>query len=317
MKNWHILSLLAAILPLSTSLFAQSAMSGATTEIGSPPHFVMAALAEAARQSKNIDVNLEFPDDIAGAQVAVAKGQVDFATIPVITTLLMRRGLGAFRFIGSVQGQNYADQLRVVTGFNAGVYHALTFADSGIEDWDDFRDKRVFVGTQNDGSSTLVQRLIKLVTGYKANDEYEAVKMNWTDGITGLLNGSVDVVIRPGAAPADFVDRILSSSDRKLRILGIPAEIAEGDRYQKFSTAPGSLPSFIPVKHYDSDRIEITNGGSTIAVMMAVVVNHDIDHDLVYGITKRYIEGFDDLSVAKPWVDSLILQAPFTGLHEK
>lgn len=302
---------------LSPPLLADITLTGATTAPGSPPHFVMLAMTEAAEASQAIETNLTFPGNIALAQVDVAKGTLDVATIPVISTLLMRRGLSTFRSIGSVQGQVYADRLRAITGFNAGVYHVLTYADTDIEGWEDLRDKKIYIGTENDGSHILVQRLIKLVTGFKAGIDYTAVRMDWEESIASMLSGNVDALIRPGAVPAEFVDRLLASSDRKLRVLGIPSEIAEGKRYQKFSTAPGSLPSFIPEQRYDSERVDVINGGSTIALMMAVIVNREMDHDLVYAMTKKYIASLDDLATVEPWVSSLNLADPFTGLHQQ
>lgn len=297
---------------IATSAFAQETLSSATADVGSAPHFVTTSYAAAASEAGLANVQVQEGQALTRVQLAIAKGELDLGTVPVVTLFLMKRGLAMFSELGAEQGAELMGNLTAITGFQAGVYHAMTFADSGIDDWSDIKGKRVFVGAPTGGAAPQVQQMIKLVTGYTPGEDYEAIKLDWGGGIQGMLDGKIDMVVRPGSAPAGYMDRLTSAG--KVRIHGVPDEVFSSEGFTQFANAPGTLPAQIDANVYDSASVEVTNGGNTLSIGLALAANKDLDADLVYGITKAYIESLDDLNSATPWVPSLELDQGVWGL---
>jgi len=315
--------LLTVVLSLNASglLRAQEPdqLQAVSTEAGSPPHVVMNLIAKTTQDAGVALVSLSTTESLASLQLDIAGGRVSLGTVPLIMPLLMERGLSMFRKLGAVEGKKLASKLRAITTFNAGSYHAVVRVDSGIESWQDIKGKRVFVGPEAGGASIQPLRMIGLITGYKSGTDFEAVKLDWQSGVDGLRDGSIDMVLQPAAVPAAFIESLISANIGKLRILGVPADTAASKKFQRFASAPGTLPGLISAEHYESSQVEITNGGTTIAIAMAVLVDQRLDPELVYRITRSYIaaisgEPGNDLGVTRADMESMQVERGFVGL---
>ena len=291
---------------------AEDTLSAATADVGSAPHFVMTSVAGAADRAGLANVQVQEGQALTRVQLAVSRGELDIGTIPIVTTFLMRNGLAMFSELGAAEGAALSDNLTAITGFSAGVYHAMTFADSGIEDWDDIKGRRVFIGAPTGGAAVQVQQMIRLITGYEPGTDYEPVQLDWGAGVQGMLDGTIDVVVRPGTLPAGYIDRLTSAGP--IRLLGVPDDVAETETFMRFSNAPGTLPAAISGDIYDADLVDVTNGGTTMAIALAVVANAELDEDLIYGITSAYIDGLEEAMTANPWAANLGLQDGVFGL---
>lgn len=312
--------LLAALLgaSLAGSVAAQETLSSATADVGSAPHYVMTSMAGAAEAADLANVQVQEGQALTRVQLAVARGEMDMGTIPLVTTFLMRNGLAMFSDLGAEQGAELSNNLAAITGFSAGVYHPMVFAESGIETWDDIAGKRVFIGAPTGGAAVQVQQMIRLITGFEPGEDYEAVQLDWGGGVQGMLDGTIDMVVRPGTLPAGYVDRLTSAGP--IRILGVPTDVVAREDFSRFSNAPGTLPAAIPTDLYDTDLVEVTNEGATMAIGLALVVNANMDERLAYDLTSAYIARLDDMMSATPWAANMGLESgtyglsPITGL---
>lgn len=304
---------------VSTMAFGQETLSSATADVGSAPHFVMTTMAAAAEEASLANVQVQEGQALTRVQLAVARGEMDMGTIPLVTTFLMRNGLAMFSDLGAEQGAELSANLGAITGFSAGVYHPMVFAESGIESWSDIEGRRVFIGAPTGGAAVQVQQMIRLITGFEPGEDYEAVQLDWGAGVQGMLDGTIDMVIRPGTLPAGYVDRLTSAGP--IRILGIPADVAATEDFTRFSNAPGTLPAQIPSDLYDAELVEVVNDGTTMAIGLALVVNMSMDETLAHDLTAAYIAGLDEAMGAAPWVPNMGLEegifglSPITGLR--
>jgi len=302
----------AAVVCIAATSHAEETLSAATADVGSAPHFVMTSIAGAADRAGLANVQVQEGQALTRVQLAVSRGELDIGTIPIVTTFLMRNGLAMFSELGAAEGAALSENLTAITGFSAGVYHAMTFADSGIEDWDDIKGRRVFIGAPTGGAAVQVQQMIRLITGYEPGTDYEPVQLDWGAGVQGMLDGTIDVVIRPGTLPAGYIDRLTSAGP--IRLLGVPEDVAGTETFTRFSNAPGTLPAVISGDIYDADLVDVTNGGATMAIALAVVANAELDDDLIYGITSAYIDGLEGAMATNPWAANLGLQGGVYGL---
>ena len=307
-----MLAAVSAALVIGSGAFAQETLSSATADVGSSPHVVMTSIATVAEKAGLANVQVQEGQALTRVQLAVAKGELDLGTIPQITVFLMGKSLAMFKDLGAEQGAELVGNLKAITGFQAGVYHPMVFADSGIESWEDLKGKRVFVGAPTGGAAPQVQQMIKLITGYVPGDDYEAIKLDWGAGVQAMLDGKIDVFIRPGVVPAPYMDRLTSAG--KIRILGVPQDIYESEGFTKFSRAPGTVKAQIDAAAYDADKVEVAYNGNTLGIGLALVANADLDEGLVYELTKAHIANLEALNASTVWAPSMQLEAATYGL---
>jgi len=73
-----------------------------------------------------------------------ARGEIAFfSSVPSLVGLMAN---GARMYESVADAAKVAGNLRSILGFEAGAYHPVTLAGSGIESWDDIKGKTVFTG---------------------------------------------------------------------------------------------------------------------------------------------------------------------------
>lgn len=307
-----ILKTVCFALVLGSGAVAQETLSSATADVGSSPHTVMTSIATVAEKAGLANVQVQEGQALTRVQLAVAKGELDMGTIPQITVFLMSKSLAMFKDLGAEQGAELAGNLKAITGFQAGVYNPIVFSDSGIDSWDDLKGKRVFVGAPTGGAAPQVQQMIKIITGMSPGEDFEAIKLDWGAGVQGMLDGKIDVLIRPGVSPAPFMDRLTSAGT--VRILGVPQEVYDSEGFTKFSRAPGTVKASIDASLYDADKVEVLNSGNSLGIGLALVANAGLDEGLVYELTKAHIANLDALNASTVWAPSMELSQAIYGL---
>lgn len=76
------------------------------------------------------------------AALKLAAGRIDIAVVPPDAYRAMSNGVGP-SFEQGDQAKRLALNIRALFAFSAGTFHAVTWADSGIEDWEDLEGKRI------------------------------------------------------------------------------------------------------------------------------------------------------------------------------
>lgn len=228
-KKWFcrgVLALSAAALSFGASLShgAQN-LRLSTLGPGSAPYVVMTTFA-------NI-VNEHVPDyriqvNATGAAtrhaVETAQGRSEFCLNTPHQYDMMVKGVGPYANVP--KSGELSKNLRSVFSFPIGVYHILTFGDSGIRSLDQIRGKRVYLGPPGSVAFDTTQRIVALMTGLKADQDYTAIKLGWDAAAQSFQDGHVDVYFNPTLAPSPVVAQL--ALVRKLRWIDIdPARLSE------------------------------------------------------------------------------------------
>ncbi|MEM8972270.1 MAG: hypothetical protein AAGD43_09450, partial [Pseudomonadota bacterium] len=72
----------------------------------------------------------------------LAAGRIDMAIVPPPAFRAMSNGVGPYAEQGD-QAKKLSEDVRALFGFPGGTFHAIAWADSGIDSWDDLEGKRV------------------------------------------------------------------------------------------------------------------------------------------------------------------------------
>lgn len=309
----------AAIIALGTMagpLAAQETLTAGTAEVGSAPHYVISAFAKVASDKGLANIQVQEGMDLTVVLKQVGQGDKDMGIVPLLPYFLMTKGLAMFKQLGPEKGAELAANIQTLGNFNTGYFNFITFADSGIRDWSDLKGKRVFIGAPGAGAAVQAQRLIQMAAGLKPNDDYEPIVLNWGAGVQALLDGKVDAIVRPGQAPAPYINRLTAAG--KVLIIGIPEATIAGEAFKKYTGAPGVMRGEINGSVYDPAEVEIVNAVNgnavTVAIPLATVVRADMEEELAYGLTKGFIDSLPEIESGVNWAKSLLLSEGTFGL---
>ena len=265
-------------------------------------------LSKYAADDHEIRVNVD--QTLTRAALKVATGAIDMASTPAGAFAKMQVGKGPFKKLGeeAIEGSK---NLRSLFSFLGGHIHVMTYADSGIESWEDIRGKRVFVGPPAGSASAQTMGLIEAITGMKDGEDYKAIKLAWSAASQAFEDGKFDVFMRTGTVGSAAVDQY--GSAKKFRLLGIPEEILGTEAWAKYVSTPGYAADVLPAGSYqnmvNNDRDILAS-----AYVMFVSVNKDMGEDTAYTLTKAMFENLDDAHAVNKGLAPLTLDNAFVSL---
>ena len=233
-------------------LHAQETLTAGTAEVGSAPHYVMSAFAKVASDDGIASIQVQEGMDLTVVLKQVGQGDKDMGVIPLLPYFLMTKGLAMFQSLGPEKGAELAANVQSLGNFNTGFFNLITFADSGIENWADLKGKRVFIGAPGAGAAIQAQQLINLSVGLKPKEDYEPVVLNWGAGVQALLDGKVDAILRPGPAPAPYMNRLTAAG--KVRLIGVPQDVADSAGFRSMRKRPAWPPALSTVRYMIPNR---------------------------------------------------------------
>ena len=238
-----------------------------------------------------------------------AKGEIDFfSSVPSLVPLMA----GQKRMYKNVEGSGeLAKNLRSIFGFKAGAYHPVTLAGSGIESWEDLKGKTIFTGPPAGSASATSEALIKIITGYEAGSDYEAVRLSWGEGYAALADGKIDMMVRPAEIGSANIERFGLNSE--FRILSIPESVVSSDAMQALFGRPGRGMLTFDGGLYKG---QLTSGEITALGFTQFVGTHaGVSDDAVYAATKAFWENLDDVHATAFFLKSVTQETAFTSVN--
>ena len=187
----------------------------------------------------------------------------------------------------------------------------MTYENSGVESWQDIKGKRVFVGPPAGSASAQTTSLIEAITGYRAGEDYEAIKLAWSAASQAFEDGKFDVFMRTGTMGSAAVDQYGAAT--KFRILGIPESILGTPAWDKYLSTPGYAADTLPAGSYEN---QVNNDEDLLATayVMFLSVHADMDEETAYRLTKAMFENLDDAHAVNPGLAPLTLDNAFVSL---
>lgn len=301
-------ALVTAALVAAPTLSSADIFKGETAGAGGPVHTMFVAFANQARKG-GVEIQVNAGQTLTKSMLKGAKGEVDFfSTVPSLVGLMA----GQKAMYAKIDdAPELSKNLRSILGFEAGAYHPVTLAGSGIEDWSDIKGKTVFTGPPSGAASATSEAIIKIVTGYEAGTDYDAVRLSWGEGYTALADGKIDLMMRPAEIGSANIERFGLSGE--FRILSIPDEVAGGEAMTNLFGRPGR-----GMKQFDGATYkgQLTEGPITALGFFQFVGTHaGVPEDVVYAATKAFWENLDEVHNTAFFLKEVSLDSAFASVN--
>ena len=287
----------AVVSALAAGASAQDALKMATIAPSLSQAIAMATFANIV--SRNLD---DVEIEVAGGGAAtlhmmeVGRGNLDMSmTSPVVYNLMAG---GKAMYANQPEAPALAENLRLLMWFPYGQYHFAVRADSGILLLDDIEGASVFLGPVGGGAYNAARGWIKATTGLVENEDYEAIKANWTTGFQAFLDGKVDVYVNGCLDPCGIF--IQFTETEQIRFLG--PESADGEAVDKF-LGQFRFRDDIPAGGYDG---QVNEGPVTsMNTAVGIAVRADLGEELVYRMTAAFWDNIEQVTSEAPWAKAL------------
>jgi len=308
-KNFALGAVLAAIPALG---MAQVTLTAETTTPGSTPHYIDSTLAAVLDSAGVATMQITEGATLTNSVQAVAEGRLDMAPAPLILPFLLSRGIGPYSGIGPEKGAELAENIRVIF-FNAGSAQMLGYYNSNpIEDIRDMSGKRIWNGPPRGAALTSGRAMIQLLSGIKDGEGYEGIQTPWPDTVGAITGGSVDAWTIPEGLPSGREIAIAAAGG--ITIYDVPSDLLASELGQNILKAPGHAPYSVPIEEFraayaGNDITVVVDDDSfdSFATAFGQIVPATLDEEVVYNVTKAYLEGENRFLTGSP-------RGPYTRL---
>jgi TRAP-type uncharacterized transport system substrate-binding protein len=310
MKRNAVFAGLLALAPVMAS--AQATLTAETTTPGSTPHYIDTTLAAVLDSAGVATMQITEGATLTNSVQAVAEGRLDMAPAPLILPFLLSRGVGPYSGIGPDKGKELAENIRVIF-FNAGSAQMFGYYNANpVEDIRDLAGKRIWNGPPRGAALTSGRAMIQLLSGLKDGEGYEGVQTPWPDTVSTITGGGADAWTIPEGLPSGR--QIALAAPGGTTIYDVPSDLLASDLGQKILKAPGHAPYSVPIEEFraayaGNDITVVVDDDSfdSFATAFGQIVPATLDEELVYSITKAYLEGEDRFLNGSP-------RGPYTRL---
>lgn len=298
------LALAAAALAIAaTTSPAKDFYKMATLGPGSAPYIVMTSFATiVGKHVQDAQVQVDATGAATRHMIDGARGQLDFYMYSPSVYHFMMEGSRMYEKVADAP--ELAKNLRLVFNFPIGLYHVVTYADSGIEKLEDIKGKRVFVGPPGGGATVVSLDLLEGAAGLKAGQDYEAVTLGWEAGAQAFQDRQVSVYINPTNVPSPVIQQFALA--RNIRFLPLTDEHIARDnpKLKALLTRPGGILADIDPRAY-GDKVANTAPVRAVGSIVGVGTNKDMPEDLIYRMTKAWWENINEAHGSAPWMKQI------------
>lgn len=292
---------------LATSATAQI-YRGETAGVGDPVYTMFVAFANQARTA-DVEIQVNAGQTLTQSMLRGGRGEIEFfSTVPSLVNLMSNQ---ARMYAPIEDAPAAASNLRSIVGFQAGAYHPVTLAGSGIESWEDIAGRTVFTGPPAGSASATSEALIRIITGYEPGEDYTAVRLSWGEGYAALADGRIDMMVRPAEIGSANVEQFGLSGE--FRILSIPEDAQNSEAMQALFGGAGRGVALFDGATYQG---QLTQGEITaLAFSQFVGTNASVDEDVVYRATRAFWENIADVQATAFFLQAVTPDTAFTSVN--
>jgi TRAP transporter TAXI family solute receptor len=301
-------ALLLALSHTVTNVAFADIHKGETAGVGDPVHTVFVAFSNQAAKN-DVEIQVNAGQTLTKSMLKGAKGQIDFfSSVPSLVNLMA----GQKKMYGKIKdAPELSKNLRAIFGFEAGAYHPITLAGSGIENWQDIKGKTVFTGPPAGSASATSESLIKNITGYEAGKDYKAVRLSWGEGIAALSDKKIDMMIRPAEIGSSRIEQFGLSGE--FRVLSIPDAVLEKEAMKNLVGAAGRGLTTFDGGLYKG---QLTKGNiNSLGFFQMVGTHAGLADDVVYKATKAFWDNIKEVQSTAFFLKAVTKETAFTAIN--
>lgn len=307
----------AAILAVSIAVLgigpasAQTILKSETGNPGSTGHALVVVASTIYKRELGTDIQINDSQTLTKSALKLGRNQIDIMVMPTAVYKFLSAGSRMYKKRLHKQAIEAAKNIRALFGFQGVVFHAVTYDVDGIKTWRDIEGKRVFVGPPSGAASVTVQTMIRALTGYEPNKDYKAIKLNWGSGLQAMMDGKLDVFVRPVNPGAAMIEQLGMS--KKFRILDSDTTT---DAWKKWLKGPGRFTGTIPANTYSGqvNRDRALNAG---AATFYLAVRKDMTDDRAYKMIAALWDNLDEVHQTSVILKPITPKTPFVGVNAK
>lgn len=315
MKYFRLASVsAAAVIGLATFVAptkatAQDILRADTDAQGGPGHTMIVVASKIwRRELDGVSVQVNDSQTLTRSAMKLGTGKLEVMPLPTTVAGFLQKGERMYAKDLKEQAIEAGQNIGGIMGWLAVTVHPVVWADSGIEGWEDVKGKRIYLGPPSGGASVNSTNLVRALTGFEPDVDYEAVKMPWGSGLQAMLDGKIDVYFRPSVLGSAAIEQL--GQKNAFRILDATTGNPEG--LAEFVKPPHRFVLEIPAGTYasqvDNDKPVTTTGGT-----FNLAVSSELSDDLVYGMTKAIWENLDEMKQTAVAMSSIDPANPFIG----
>lgn len=296
---------------MPSGAIAEDYLNLATLGPGSSPYLVMSTFAQIVQDDLG-DVKIQVNATGAATQHAMqaASGQLDFFMWSASVHDSMMKGDAMWAKVP--QAPELSQHLRAIFAYPLGLYHMVTYADSGIERLEDLAGKKVFLGPPGGGATIIMQRVVEGATGLKAGEDFEQVNLGWDAATQAFQDGRIDVYVNSTNAPSPVIQQL--AIGRKIRLLGLTEEQMKKEGLQAILNRPGGVLGEIPAGMYGENQVNDA-AVVTLGSIVGIGTNDKEPDELIYRITKSFWDNLPAMQESAAWLRNIKLENAFQDLN--
>lgn len=179
----------------------------------------------------------------------------------------------------------------------------VSLGDSGIEEVEDLRGKKVAVGAEGSGTEANANHILE-VHGINEDDMEEVLNISFAQAVMKMRSGQIDAAFVTAGIPTSAIVEMTETLD--VNIVPVRSEIISmiSSRY------PFYVEVTIPERTYTGQSEDIT----TAAVMAMLVVPAELPEGLVYNMTQAIFEHQESIIAAHDRGNDIMLETALIGM---
>lgn len=211
----------------------------------------------------------------------IQDGNVKLAITTTANAFRGRNGLAPFT-------QEHPRVMALMSGLSQGVYHIAARPGSGIKTLTDLVGKRVSLGPAG-GLGVELSSYVFEAAGFAIKD-VRATYLSYDESASMMADGNLDAVIFQTALPNPALTQ-LEATGHSFEIVPLPEDVIS----QVVADHPYFSRFEVPADMYDMPANAPTLNGTNM-----VIVDSELSEDVVYLITKAFIDNIDSIRASHP-----------------
>ncbi len=318
--NTHSIKFSAAALALAGALVAGAPIAQAQkskilkADTGSPgniSHTVIVVLGKIWNRKLGTSIQINDSQTLTRSALKLGRGQLELMPFPTSIYTFLSQGSRMYKKRSHKQAIAASKNVRSIWGWNAVLFHPITFKDTGVRTFKDIKGKRVFTGPPSGAAAVTSEYIIRVLTGYKANKDYKAIRLPWGGGLQAMLDGKLDVFMRPSGVGSAIVEQL--GLKQKFYLLDIGDQV-NSKAWKGYISKMGRATGVIPAGTYKgqvNNKKDIIVGASTFQL----AVNIKMPEEMVYQMTKLTWDNIGEIHKTAVTLQTLDKSKPFVGVN--
>jgi TRAP transporter TAXI family solute receptor len=276
---------------------AQETFRMASLGQASPTTVFSIAVSQILKNEHGYSVQLATGSPATRQAVEAANQQLDLFVTAVSINSYLKSGTRMYENLENAP--ELFSNIRSLLNYPLGAYHGITWADSGVESMQDIKGKKVFIGPPSSAGRTVITQVIRGVTGYEANEDFEPVNLDWASAEQAFQDRQVDVYFVPTPIPSAELQQLSALGD--FRVLGIPDDKVESEGVKAASSVPGRDFDFLKPGTYGGQVNK--EPVRMVSSVVGLGTHKWMDEEAAYNITKAIFENNEALVGSAKWME--------------